>query len=58
MTSLSTTTWGSFLPGQTVITATDSADPYGQSAWTSMWLSADLQNYVGLSSYTTNAINK
>lgn len=45
-TSLSTSTWGSWLPGQTKISATDTADPYGQAAWSSMWLQADLQNYV------------
>lgn len=47
ITSLSTTTWGSWLPGETAVAATDTHDPYGQAAWSSMWLSADLQNYVG-----------
>lgn len=46
MTSVSTTTWGSWVPGQTVISATDTQDPYGQAAWSSMWKQADLQNYV------------
>lgn len=45
-TSLSTTTWGNWLPGQTVISATDTDDPFGQAAWSSMWQAADLQNYV------------
>lgn len=46
LTSLSTSTWGSWLPGITRISATDTADPYGQAAWSSMWLQADLHNYV------------
>lgn len=45
-TSWSTSTWGSWVPGQTVISATDTKDPYGQAAWSSMWLQADLHNYV------------
>ena len=45
-TSLSTSTWGNWVPGQTVISATDTADPYGQAAWSSMWQQADLQNYT------------
>ncbi|KAJ5548270.1 CAZyme family GH1 [Penicillium frequentans] len=55
-TSLSTSTWGSWLPGQTEISATDTADPYGQAAWSSMWLQADLQNYTttGLLSTTVH----
>lgn len=47
-TTVSTTTWGNWLPGKTVISATDSKDPYGQAAWSSMWLDAALQNYVSL----------
>lgn len=47
--SVSTTTWGDWLPGETVISATDSKDPYGQAAWSSMWLDADLHNYVSCS---------
>ncbi|KAJ5931135.1 CAZyme family GH1 [Penicillium verhagenii] len=55
-TSLSTSTWGSWLPGQTIISATDTADPYGQAAWSSMWLHANLQNYTttGLLSTTVH----
>ncbi|KAJ6091194.1 hypothetical protein N7467_003163 [Penicillium canescens] len=45
-TTWSTSTWGSWLPGQTVISATDTDDPYGQAAWSSMWLQADLHNYT------------
>lgn len=45
LTSLSTTTWGNWLPGKTVIRATDT-DRYGQAAWSSMWLEAKLENYV------------
>ena len=45
-TSWSTSTWGSWVPDQTSISATDTKDPYGQAAWSSMWLQADLHNYV------------
>ena len=48
-TTVSTTTWGNWLPGETVISATDSKDPYGQAAWSSMWLDAALANYVSYS---------
>lgn len=49
-TTVSTTTWGNWLPGETVIRATDREDTYGQAAWSSMWIKADLQNYVRHSS--------
>ncbi|KAJ6153565.1 CAZyme family GH1 [Penicillium chermesinum] len=52
-TRLSTTTWGSWLPGHTAVAASDTADPYGQAAWSSMWLSADLQNYTTTGIYST-----
>lgn len=47
-TTVSTSTWGNWLPGETAISATDHNDPYGQAAWSSMWLGADLQNYVSI----------
>ncbi|KAL4874325.1 glycoside hydrolase superfamily [Aspergillus karnatakaensis] len=52
-TSLSTTTWGSWLPGESSISATDTDDPYGQAAWSSQWLDADLVNYTSVGLYTT-----
>ncbi|CAG7924807.1 unnamed protein product [Penicillium olsonii] len=52
-TSWSTTTWGSWIPGQTEISATDSQDPYGQAAWSSMWQQADLHNYTTTGIFST-----
>jgi beta-glucosidase/6-phospho-beta-glucosidase/beta-galactosidase len=52
-TSLSTTTWGNWLPGETEISATDTADPYGQAAWSSMWQQADISNYTTTGLYST-----
>ncbi|KAL2824240.1 glycoside hydrolase superfamily [Aspergillus cavernicola] len=52
-TALSTTTWGSWLPGETVISATDTDDQYGQAAWSSLWAEADLVNYTSVGMYTT-----
>ncbi|KAL4913610.1 glycoside hydrolase superfamily [Aspergillus aurantiobrunneus] len=52
-TALSTTTWGSWLPGQTAISATDTDDPYGQAAWSSQWQAAGLVNYTTVGLYTT-----
>lgn len=52
-TSLSTSTWGNWLPGQTSITATDTADPYGQAAWSSLWLNANLQGYTTIGLFST-----
>ncbi|XP_044714473.1 glycosyl hydrolase family protein [Hirsutella rhossiliensis] len=52
-TSLSTTTYGSWLPGQTAISATDTDDIYGQAAWSSMWLSANMPNYTTTGLYST-----
>ncbi|KAJ5152594.1 CAZyme family GH1 [Penicillium canariense] len=52
-TNVSTTTWGSWLPGKTAIHATDTHDPYGQAAWSSMWLEADLQNYTTTGMFST-----
>ncbi|KAK9243108.1 glycoside hydrolase superfamily [Lipomyces tetrasporus] len=52
-TSLSTSSWGNWLPNETSITATDTADPYGQAAWSSLWMQADLINYTEIGIYTT-----
>jgi hypothetical protein len=54
-TRVSTSTWGNWLPGQTVISATDNNNPYGQAAWSSLWLNAGLQNYVGYSNPISKA---
>lgn len=52
-TSLSTTTYGSWLPGQTSISATDTEDPYGQAAWSSQWQDASLVGYTTVGLYTS-----
>ncbi|KAJ5301270.1 hypothetical protein PENANT_c023G02248 [Penicillium antarcticum] len=52
-TTWSTSTWGSWVPGQTVISATDADDPYGQAAWSSMWFEADLHNYTTTGMFST-----
>ncbi|KAL4971533.1 glycoside hydrolase superfamily [Aspergillus desertorum] len=52
-TELSTTTWGSWLPGETAISATDTDDKYGQAAWSSQWQTASLINYTTIGIYTT-----
>ncbi|KAL4802025.1 glycoside hydrolase superfamily [Aspergillus unguis] len=52
-TSLSTTTYGNWLPGKTSISATDTDDKYGQAAWSSQWVSASLVNYTSVGLYTT-----
>ncbi|OKP05890.1 Beta-glucosidase 34 [Penicillium subrubescens] len=52
-TTVSTSSWGNWLPGQTVISATDSSNPYGQAAWSSMWLNAGLQNYTTTGIFST-----
>lgn len=52
-TSLSTSTWGNWLPNSTVITATDTKDPYGQAAWSSLWQQADIKNYTATGLYST-----
>ncbi|KAJ5835358.1 CAZyme family GH1 [Penicillium robsamsonii] len=52
-TSWSTSTWGSWIPEQTIISATDTEDPYGQAAWSSMWLQADLHNYTTTGLFST-----
>ncbi|KAI1736968.1 glycoside hydrolase [Xylaria scruposa] len=51
-----TTTWGNYLPENTIITATDTEDPYGQAAWSSLWQNVKLENYTttGLHSTTVS----
>ncbi|KAI0412171.1 glycoside hydrolase [Xylaria grammica] len=52
-TNLVTTTWGSYLPGHTAINATDTDDPYGQAAWSSLWHNVKLDNYTTTGLYST-----
>ncbi|KAI0189867.1 glycoside hydrolase [Astrocystis sublimbata] len=48
-----TTTWGSYLPEHTAIDATDTDDPYGQAAWSSLWQDVKLDNYTTIGLYST-----
>jgi hypothetical protein len=50
--SLSYTTWGSWDPNATT-TATDTADPYGQAAWTALWEYANPPNFTETSIYSS-----
>ncbi|KAJ6256839.1 Lactase [Drechslerella dactyloides] len=50
-TSLATTTWGSWSPNDTA--ATDTADPYGQAAWSSLWAWASPPNFTTTGIYST-----
>ncbi|KAJ5885487.1 CAZyme family GH1 [Penicillium taxi] len=52
-TQFSTSTWGSWIPVITAISATDTADPYGQASWSSMWLQASLEDYTSIGIYST-----
>lgn len=47
---VTTTTWGSWRPDEEN-TETDSDDPYGQSAWSQMWISADIKNFTDTALY-------
>jgi hypothetical protein len=49
--SLSTTTWGNWNPNDTK--ATDTADPYGNYAWSSQWERAQLPNFTFTGIYST-----
>ncbi|KAI9727878.1 MAG: hypothetical protein M1834_007924, partial [Cirrosporium novae-zelandiae] len=51
--NISTTTWGSFFPNNTPSAPTDTADPYGQAAWTALWQRADIKNFTSIGLYTT-----
>lgn len=54
--SVSYTTWGSWDPTANA-TATDTADPYGNSAWTALWRNANppgFTNYTSLYSTTVS----
>ncbi|KAL4802078.1 glycoside hydrolase superfamily [Aspergillus unguis] len=55
-TTLATTTWGSWLPGQTNVTATDHDVRFGQAAWSSMWEGVgSLRGYTTTGLYATTA---
>lgn len=51
--NLSTTTWGSWLPGETAVTANDTDDKYGMAAWQQIWVNANIQNYTYVGKYST-----
>lgn len=51
--NISTTTWGSWLPGQTAVTANDTADPFGVAAWQKIWVDARIANYTTTGIYNT-----
>ncbi|KAF2137027.1 glycoside hydrolase family 1 protein [Aplosporella prunicola CBS 121167] len=55
VSSMTTTTWGNWDPNATV-KATDTADPYGNAAWSAIWERANLPNftYRGLYSSTVS----
>ncbi|KAI1749539.1 glycoside hydrolase [Xylaria castorea] len=48
-----TTVWGNYLPENTDINATDTEDPYGQAAWSSLWQNFKLENYTTTGLYST-----
>ena len=50
--SVNYTTWGSWNPNATV-NATDTADPYGNAAWTSQWKKANPPNFTETSVYSS-----
>ena len=50
--NLSTTTWGNWDPNATA-QATDTANPYGNAAWTNLWVSAKIANFTEIPLYTT-----
>lgn len=49
--NVSTTTWGNWNPDDAK--ATDTADPHGQAAWSSIWESAALPNFTFRGLYST-----
>ncbi|KAL8383649.1 hypothetical protein RB595_010718 [Gaeumannomyces hyphopodioides] len=49
---LRTTTWGNWYPNATA-TATDTADPYGQAAWSALWERASLTDFTSRGKYST-----
>lgn len=51
--SLSYTTWGNWYPKSNKSAATDTDDPYGQAAWTSLWVSADPPEFTASGLYST-----
>lgn len=49
---LRTATWGNWYPNATA-TATDTADPYGQAAWSALWERASLPGFTSRGMYST-----
>lgn len=49
---ISTTTWGSWNPNATV-QPTDTANKYGEAAWTALWIAANITNFTGTGLYST-----
>lgn len=52
MSSLSTTTWGSWNPNATA-SATDTKNPFGNAAWTALWERANPPNFTEIGIYST-----
>ncbi|KPI42607.1 Beta-glucosidase 4 [Cyphellophora attinorum] len=50
--SLSYTTWGNWNPNGTS-TANDTSDPYGEAAWTALWVTANPPNFTETSLFST-----
>ncbi|KLU85836.1 hypothetical protein MAPG_04856 [Magnaporthiopsis poae ATCC 64411] len=50
--NLRTTTWGNWYPNATA-TATDTADPYGQAAWSALWERASMTDLTSRGMYST-----
>lgn len=50
--NLSTTTWGNWDPNATT-QASDSANPYGNAAWTNLWAAASVANFTEVPVYTS-----
>lgn len=50
--NLSTTTWGNWDPNATA-QATDTANPFGNAAWTNLWVSANVSNFTEIPLYST-----
>ena len=44
--------WGSWNPNATA-QATDTANPFGDAAWTQLWVAANITNFTGTGLYST-----
>lgn len=54
--SLSYTTWGNWDPNSTS-TANDTGDPYGQAAWTALWVYANPPNFTQATSLYSTTVS-